>query len=63
MASRGDTSLRHWLIVFEALLRERMDAEQSNDFDAQLEMASDGALDMSEKRAVMLAWSGEAEVV
>ena len=49
--------------MFEALLRERMDAEQSEEFDAQLEEASDGARDMSERRDTLLRWGGEAEVV
>ena len=40
-----------------------MDAEQSEEFDAQLDLASNDALDPYEKRDVLIAWGGEAEVV
>ena len=56
----GDDSLRHWLVVFEALLRERMDEEQAELFDADLDAASDYAPDPDEKRDLMIAWGGEA---
>jgi hypothetical protein len=48
--------------VYEALLRERMDADQSEQFDADLEMASavEGhALDPEEKRELVIALGGE----
>jgi hypothetical protein len=37
-----------------------MDAEQSEEFDAQLELASDGAREFDEKQELMLAWGGDA---
>jgi uncharacterized protein (DUF2267 family) len=50
--------------VLEALLRERMDAEQAEEFDAQLASASDAVLDLDfdEKRELMLAWGGDAVI-
>ena len=36
------TTLRRWLIVYEALLREGMDAESSDKFDDALEEAASG---------------------
>ena len=52
-------SLRRWLIVYEALLRERMDAEQAEDFDLQLASVSDEERTVDEKRELMLRWGGE----
>jgi len=59
-------SLRRWLVVYEALLRERMDADQIEQFEADLDMASavdERALDSFEKRDLMLAWGGDVDVV
>src|SRR5450631_4679286 len=55
-------SLRRWLVVYEALLRERMDADQAEQFDADLDMASaidEHVLEPAEKRELMLAWGGD----
>ena len=48
--------------MYEALLRERMDADQAEQFEADLDMASavdEHVLDPAEKRDLMLAWGGD----
>ena len=45
--------------MYEALLRERMDAEQAEDFDLQLASVSDEERTVDEKRELMLRWGGE----
>lgn len=56
--ARGFT-LRHWLVMYEALLRERMDAERQEEFDAELELLAPSEPDPVAKRALMEAWGGE----
>ncbi len=46
--------------MYEALLRERMSEEQTDEFDLALDQASDFAPEQDEKRDLMLAWGGEA---
>ena len=51
--------------MYEALLREGMDAEQTEHFDELLEQASpldDDALSAAEKHSLMQSWGGEAMV-
>ena len=43
--------------MYEALLRERMDAEQAEEFDARLAGVAD--YDVDDKAALMLRWGGE----
>lgn len=55
---KGHT-LRRWLIVYEALIREGMDAEQSEKFDEALEEASSGVRTHSfEDRAALVRQMG-----
>ena len=46
--------------MYEALLRERMDAEQSDDLDAQLDDLSDDVPEFDEKAEILASWGGEA---
>ena len=61
--SAAGFTLRRWLVVFEALLRENMDEERSAELDRLLEQSEEDALETDEKHELMLRWGGEAEVV
>lgn len=48
--------------MYEALLREGMDTERSEQFDALLEQVSDEDLTMEEKGELLLGWGGDAVI-
>src|SRR5665213_111056 len=54
-------SLRRWLVMYEALFRERMAPEQEDEFDELLDEASgiEHVHSTSEKAGLMLDWGGD----